>query len=310
MEGEHLYFDQNSEFETMAFHSKAYVLSSLNRKTQIISPLLPMQEGSSSSRGKSSLPPSTQIQATQEERGFVNQLGATLAQLQRFFDSRVEDRLSRRLHTLMPEDETRHLYARNCTPEANYLSPSQEGPCEGVESMQLAEAPSKLLGSSLNRRLIIDQAETPISFHHQNSNFESGVQSISSGFLSFNTAVSTRLAWEGFVRSRANDLAAQKLGIFITDKGKIGYATHRCNIGDLVCETRIGHTKVAIVRASNSVQTVIGKGLLLHHGLEFSRLHKLSILQSGNCNQFGEEENRKLQMHLDLAHLLYLHGYF
>jgi Heterokaryon incompatibility protein (HET) len=315
MEGEQLYFDQNSEFETMTCHSKAYVLSSLNRTTQTISRPLPLQEGSSSSHGKSSLPPSTQIQATQEERGFMNhvKLSAILAQLQRFFDSRIEDSLNHRMHTLIPEDESRHLHARSYTPGANDLSPSQAGPCEGVESMQLAEAPQKFPGSSLNRGLLIDQARTPISFHHWNNNFESGVQSTSNNFLSFNKGLSTRLAWEDFVRSRANQLAAQKLGIFITDKGKIGYATHRCNIGDLVCETRIGHTKVAIVRASGSVQTVIGKGLLLHHGLEFSRLHKSSVLGTrkvGYCNQFGEEENRKLQMRLDLAHLLYLHGYF
>ncbi|KAE8450760.1 hypothetical protein EG329_005673 [Mollisiaceae sp. DMI_Dod_QoI] len=119
--------------------------------------------------------------------------------------------------------------------------------------------------------------------------------------------------WEEFVTSRARSLAAQRLCVFITDEGKVGYATSKCKVGDLVCQMQNGADKVAIVETSHFSNTFVGKGVLLHHSVELGRRYKIELLMKSttqSMDRFDEIGKRTLQMRLDLAHLLYLSGYF
>ncbi len=74
-----------------------------------------------------------------------------------------------------------------------------------------------------------------------------------------------------------------------------------------------GADKVAIVETSHFSNTFVGKGALLHHSVESGRRYKIELLTKSTTQSMDRSDGigkRTLQMRLDLAHLLYLSGYF
>jgi hypothetical protein len=109
--------------------------------------------------------------------------------------------------------------------------------------------------------------------------------------------------WEIIVAERAKFLSARQIGIFITNTGIVGYATRGCKTGDLICADFGDHPEdgwVAIIGAEGPRHGIVGKGAVL--GALDSILERESQASGKNVGW--------VEMHLDIATLLYLNGYF
>lgn len=105
-------------------------------------------------------------------------------------------------------------------------------------------------------------------------------------------------AWQKILVKGADILEYQRLSVFFTDDGALGFGTRGCKVGDMLCEFGPGKlwpTKVAIFNHSGSRHQIIGKGILVR------RKGWKDEMPTGNFD---------LKMHLDLATLLFLKFYF
>ena len=95
--------------------------------------------------------------------------------------------------------------------------------------------------------------------------------------------------------SVVNNFRSQKLGIFFTDIGRVGFSSRGCKMGDILYQGPDGFGRFAIVDTIESPHKIVGKGILLDDSEPIAE----------TLDEFA-----RLEMHLDMATLLYINGYF
>jgi hypothetical protein len=119
--------------------------------------------------------------------------------------------------------------------------------------------------------------------------------------------------WQRLVAQRKACLASQNLSTFFMDMGRVGYATRGCTVGDIVCEFDTGSDQlkdgtrrgpVAIIDNTYSTCRVIGKGIVRYsQSAEYEEQERI-----GRMKWLHKELD--VEVHLDMATLLYLNGCF